>query len=61
MILELPEAPAGFPWCLVVDTALASPGDIANRGAETVVNGSCYRVAARSAVVLLSAHRLISR
>ncbi len=51
---ELPEPLAGSRWRLVVDTALPSPRDIADPGTEPVLEERSYRIAARSAIVLLS-------
>jgi glycogen operon protein len=51
---ELPRPTANCRWCRVIDTALASPDDIAERGAEPVVAGVTYRAEPRSAVVLLA-------
>jgi len=46
------EIQAPGPWTRAVDTALASPDDIAEPGKEAPVAGDRYRVQARSVVVL---------
>ena len=50
---HLPPLPSEKRWHRVVDTNLASPDDLAERGAEVPVAGLAYQVASRSAVVLL--------
>ena len=47
------EIQAPGPWLRVVDTALASPDDIADPGKEARLAADCYRVEGRSVVVLL--------
>jgi len=54
LTFELPLLPAGQRWRRVVDTALPSPYDIAEPGAEPPVAESSYRVEARSVVILLA-------
>ncbi len=41
-------------WLRVVDTALPSPDDIADPGAEVALVAPCYRVSGNSVVVLRS-------
>jgi glycogen operon protein len=50
---ELPVV-EGRVWSRVVDTALASPDDIAEPGAEQRVDGAAYLATGRSVVVLVS-------
>jgi isoamylase len=50
---ELPVVP-GRRWCVAIDTAQASPHDIADPGSEPDVLGNMYRVEARSVVVLVN-------
>jgi isoamylase len=50
---DIPEVPSRR-WHRVIDTAAASPADIANPGEEEVVKGNTYRVRDRSVVVLVS-------
>jgi isoamylase len=50
---ELPVVP-GRRWCEAVDTARASPHDIAEPGSEPDVPGYTHRVEARSVVVLVN-------
>jgi isoamylase len=50
---ELPVVP-GRRWCLAVDTALPSPHDIADPGAEQNVLGNTHLVKARSVVILVN-------
>ena len=50
---ELPVVP-GRRWCVAVDTARASPHDIADPGSEQDVLGSTHRVEERSVVVLVN-------
>ena len=50
---EIPVMP-GRRWLRVVDTALESPDEIAAAGEETPVEGSTYRAASHSVVVLIS-------
>jgi isoamylase len=45
---------AGGEWLRVLDTALGSPRDIADPGAEEPVGGGSYRVSDRSVVVLVN-------
>ena len=47
-------AVAGREWFLAVNTAEASPNDIAEAGAEAALTGASCRVEARSVVVLVS-------
>ena len=51
---ELPAPPPGCVWLRVIDTAEASPRDIAEPGSEEKVPGSTIRVRAFSCVVLRS-------
>ena len=51
--MEIP-ACNGRTWHRVVDTALPSPEDIADPGAEIAIDGSTYLVSGRSVVVLIS-------
>ncbi|MFO0863772.1 MAG: glycogen debranching protein GlgX [Gemmataceae bacterium] len=51
---RLPSPLEGETWLRSVDTALASPFDICESGAETLIGSPTYRVEARSAVVLIS-------
>ncbi len=50
---ELPEVP-GWAWYRVVDTALASPADIVEEGAEERITTPTYHVSGRSVVILRS-------
>jgi isoamylase len=50
---EVPEVP-GRIWYRAIDTALPSPDDAADHGAEVPVQGQTYRVNDRSIVVLVS-------
>jgi isoamylase len=54
---ELPRVAAGNAWRRSVDTALESPADISDDGAEPTVSTGTYRVAARSVVVLIARAR----
>lgn len=54
LTFELPSPTAKRRWRRVIDTALASPDDIAELGTELVVTGVKYSVNLRSAVVLLA-------
>jgi len=54
LTFELPSPTAKCGWRRVIDTALPSPHDIAERGAEPVVTGVTYRAEPRSVVVLLA-------
>jgi glycogen operon protein len=51
---ELPPLAVGECWYRVVDTALPSPEDLADAGAEPAHRQGCYRSEARSTVVLLA-------
>ncbi|HVN85837.1 MAG TPA: glycogen debranching protein GlgX [Candidatus Binatia bacterium] len=51
---ELPSPPQGSRWLRVVDTAQASPDDIAEPGRESRVTQGHYRVKAFSCIVLRS-------
>ena len=51
---ELPVPRAGYSWRLVADTSLDPPHDIVEPGFEPAIEGSRYRMAARSTIVLLS-------
>ncbi|MDX1929748.1 MAG: glycogen debranching protein GlgX [Pirellulaceae bacterium] len=53
MSFELPRA-GERSWYRAVDTAIASPNDIADAGSEVLVEGSNYIVNGRSCVVLIS-------
>jgi isoamylase len=48
------ELPERLPWRRVVDTSLASPGDILAPGQEATIDGTSYEAAARSAVILVA-------
>jgi len=50
---ELPVV-KGRQWCVAVDTAEASPGDIADPGKEKPIAADRIHVQPRSVVVLLS-------
>ncbi len=50
--LRLPPLERGRRWHRVVDTALPAPADIADPGAERLLDGDEYRIEARSAVAL---------
>ncbi|MFN8621788.1 MAG: glycogen debranching protein GlgX [Chloroflexota bacterium] len=52
LAFELPQVD-GRRWARSVDTALPSPEDIAQAGAEVLVEGSTYLVSPRSVVVLI--------
>jgi hypothetical protein len=49
--VQLPALPGGRAWHRVVDTSRASPDDIVTAG-DVPVDGSSYRVADNSVVVL---------
>jgi len=53
LAFELPSVP-GRTWLKAVDTAQASPADIADPGAETAVAGATLIVEGRSVVVLVN-------
>jgi isoamylase len=50
---DLPDLP-GRRWARAVDTALPSPADIADPGAEQPIDAASYLVTDRSMVVLVS-------
>ncbi len=51
---ELPSPPEGATWRRVVDTALDSPADLPDPGLEPPITAPRYRVASRSAVILVA-------
>ena len=52
LMFELPPLPATERWYRVADTALPSPDDFSEPGAEPPVTGAKYRAEARSVVIL---------
>ena len=55
-LFRIPASPTGKPWHRVVDTALPSPQDIVEEGADPLIaSGSVYPVEAHSLIVLMTA------
>ena len=58
LAFDLPPPPAGRRWIRIIDTALASPNDIAvDIGNTPEVKGRAYRVQARSSVVIAAGEK----
>ena len=54
---ELPVVGEGASWRRWIDTALDSPNDIVPWQTAPAIAGNCYRVGARSVVMLISTTR----